>query len=415
MSAPRPMTPRIAALGIVRRLRDADRRAYFAGGCVRDMLLRRRPDDYDVATDARPEEIIRLFRRTRQVGAQFGVVLVGAGPHWVEVATFRSDAAYSDGRHPDAVRFSEPADDAQRRDFTINGMFYDPLARRIIDYVDGQRDLASGVIRAIGEPQRRFEEDHLRMLRAVRFAARLGFPIESKTRAAIGRNAPHIARVSPERIFEELSSILSHPSRAAGWRDACELRLLPHLWAGAASLARDARLIERRLAALPRRAPVELAFAAILLGRPAAELHATARALRTSNDTRVAIAWLVERAAVLPELPRREVADLKLLMAHPRFGELLALHTAELAARGQSPAPCRALLRRARAIPHSEVAPPPLLSGDDLAALHLPAGPAYRVILERVYRAQLNGQLRDRTAARALARQLISELRPAAH
>ena len=206
-----PLPPQDAAMAVVRRLRDHGHTAYLAGGCVRDMLLGREASDYDVATDATPDKICSLFSRTRKVGVQFGVVLVRQGRHWIETATFRTDVNYEDGRRPERVEFTTAEEDARRRDFTVNGLFYDPLEDRVIDYVAGRRDLEDGVIRAIGEPAARFAEDHLRLLRAVRFATRLGFQIEPETARAIRSHAAKIERISPERIREELEKMLAAP------------------------------------------------------------------------------------------------------------------------------------------------------------------------------------------------------------
>ena len=210
------MSSKQAAIEIIGRLREHGFRALLAGGCVRDMLLGRPAKDYDVATDALPADVTRLFRRTLQVGAKFGVVIVLLQSEQVEVATFRSEAGYEDGRHPTDVRFTSAAEDASRRDFTINGMFYDPRQDQVIDYVQGQADLQRRIIRTIGTPEERFGEDYLRMLRAVRFSTQLGFAIEPETYAAIGRNAAKIARISGERIAVELEGILIHPNRAVG-------------------------------------------------------------------------------------------------------------------------------------------------------------------------------------------------------
>ncbi|MGH7200793.1 MAG: CCA tRNA nucleotidyltransferase, partial [Planctomycetaceae bacterium] len=198
------------ALEVVRRLREAGHQALWAGGCVRDLLLGREPQDYDVATDAVPETVRDLFgrRRTLAVGASFGVIIVRGPQSEVEVATFRTDLGYSDGRRPDAVAFSTPQEDAQRRDFTINGMFYDPIAERIIDYVGGEEDLKRRIIRAIGRPEDRMAEDKLRMLRAVRFAARFDFAIDPATLTAIQQQARELVIVSAERIAAEMRHIL---------------------------------------------------------------------------------------------------------------------------------------------------------------------------------------------------------------
>ncbi|MHC4338152.1 MAG: CCA tRNA nucleotidyltransferase, partial [Planctomycetota bacterium] len=210
------MTSRQAAIRIVKRLRSNGFQALLAGGCVRDMLLGRPAKDYDVATNAHPKDVMKLFRRTLKVGAKFGVVIVLLENRRVEVATFRTETGYVDGRHPGKVEFAGAAEDASRRDFTINGMFYDPLERKVIDYVNGQADLKKKVVRTIGVPRERFGEDYLRMLRAVRFATQLGFAIEPRTWSAIYRNAKDITGISGERIRMELEGILISPNRSAG-------------------------------------------------------------------------------------------------------------------------------------------------------------------------------------------------------
>ena len=219
-----------AAVATVRALANAGHQALLAGGCVRDLLLGQVPQDYDVATDARPERVVALFRATRQVGAQFGVVLVKKHHRWIEVATFRSDGPYLDGRRPVQVTLSDARHDALRRDFTVNGMFLDPLSLRVIDYVGGQPDLAACLIRAIGEPAARFDEDYLRLLRAVRFAARLGFSIEPATLASIREHAPTLASVAAERVREELEKMFAHPTRCQAWDLLGECGLRPFLW-----------------------------------------------------------------------------------------------------------------------------------------------------------------------------------------
>src|SRR5688572_21466071 len=214
------------ALAVVRRLRDAGHVAYFAGGCVRDQLLGLDPKDYDVATDAPPDRVRQLFSNTQAVGAAFGVILVRHRKSQIEVATFRTDGKYVDGRRPEGVVFTTAEEDAKRRDFTINGMFYDPVEERVIDYVGGQADLKHKLLRAIGNPDERFEEDHLRMLRAVRFAARFDLAVEPATGDAIKRHADHLPRISPERIAEELRWMLGDPSRRRAWPLLWELGLV---------------------------------------------------------------------------------------------------------------------------------------------------------------------------------------------
>ena len=215
---------RAAALDIIATLRSAGHIALLAGGCVRDLLLNRTPKDYDVVTDATPRRVKELFPRARQVGAKFGVMLVRRYRHDVEVATFRADGTYSDGRHPDQVTFGTEQEDAARRDFTVNGMFCDPAEERIIDHVGGREDLEAGVIRTIGVPAERFAEDHLRMLRAVRFASTLGFELAPETLAAIRQHAPKLELISAERIWQELVQILVGSARARGWTLLLDVR-----------------------------------------------------------------------------------------------------------------------------------------------------------------------------------------------
>jgi len=189
---------------VIRKLRAAGFGALFAGGCVRDMLMNARPADYDITTNATPQQVAKIFSRVVMVGAKFGVAIVMRQSRQVEVATFRSDLSYSDGRRPDAVKFSTPREDALRRDFTINGIFYDPIAREVIDYVGGRKDITARVIRTIGDPERRFAEDYLRMLRAVRFSVRLGFEITPPTISAVRKYAKKISNISGERICDEI-------------------------------------------------------------------------------------------------------------------------------------------------------------------------------------------------------------------
>ncbi|MGE5610237.1 MAG: CCA tRNA nucleotidyltransferase, partial [Bacillota bacterium] len=223
----KPACKREDAAAVLRRLREAGHVAYFAGGCVRDVLLGLEPKDYDVATDAPPKRVRQLFTNTQAVGAAFGVILVRHGRSVVEVATFRSDEQYVDGRRPSGVRFTTAEEDAQRRDFTINGLFMDPLEKdRVIDYVGGLEDLKIKRLRAIGDPAKRFAEDHLRLLRAVRFAARFGLEIEGSTAAAILRDAPLLKRISPERIADELRLMLTPPTRGHAWEMLWHFRLV---------------------------------------------------------------------------------------------------------------------------------------------------------------------------------------------
>lgn len=388
-----------AALAVTRRLRDNGHEALWAGGCVRDMLLNLEPTDIDVATNAHPERIVELFRRTRQVGAQFGVVLVKQGLHWIEVATFRSDVNYADGRRPERVVFTTAEQDAQRRDFTINGLFYDPIERRTIDYVGGQRDLAGRIVRAIGDPAQRFAEDHLRMLRAARFATRFGFEIEPATAAAIREHAARLTRISSERIREELEKMLVRSSRAPALRQIAELGLLPYLWTDARwSEDQLARAI-RALDALPEQADFVLALAAMLLDLSPREARRVARDLRCSNEETSALAWLIEQVDALEHAEVLCLPEFKRLVASPRFDDLLALHAAVCDARGLAKDANLAARRRREAIPPDQITPPPFVTGDDLIALGQEPGPLFGNLLETLYDEQLDERLTSREQA----------------
>lgn len=405
----RPMTPRDAAIAVVRRLREHGHVAYLAGGCVRDLLLGREPNDYDVATDAHPPRITALFSRTLQVGAAFGVVIVRQGPHWIEVATFRADVSYTDGRHPDAVRFSSPQEDARRRDFTINGMFLDPIDDRVIDYVGGQADLATRTLRAIGEPRERFAEDHLRVLRAIRFAATYECTIDPATWTAVCDMAPMLHGVSAERIREELERCFADPHRATCLRLLDESGLLHHLWPDASWTPPQIAAARARVEHLPASAGFELTLAALLVDRPPADVQRVTRALTCSNDARNHVAWLVEHADALAQPTQLTLADLKQLMETGRLDDLLALFAARCRAEGRPLDAHDDVQARAAAIAPQDVAPSPFVTGDDLLAMKLPEGPAYSRILDRVYYLQRNDELRSRDEALALTRRLVDD------
>ncbi len=398
-----------AAVAIVRKLVGAGHKALLAGGCVRDLLLGHPPHDYDVATDARPEQILQLFRRTRQVGAQFGVVLIYKFRRWVEVATFRWDGPYLDGRRPSKVVFSDAREDARRRDFTVNGMFFDPLAGQVIDYVAGQPDLQARLIRAIGDPAARFEEDHLRLLRAVRFAARLDFAIEPQTFAAVRTHVAQLAHVAAERVRDELERMLAHPNRLQAFRLMLETGLLAYLWPGAAWSATQIRAAGTLLGLLPESADFELAFAAMVADRPITEIHEIARSLTFSNDQREDVAWLVEHQADLDDPVAIPLAKLKRLMAYRAFGGLRDLALARWVGRPDTVSRRAALEARLAAIPPAEIQPPPLVTGDDLAARGVPPGPVYKDILEALYTRQLNDELLSRATALAAMDELLRQ------
>ncbi|HEY3244318.1 MAG TPA: CCA tRNA nucleotidyltransferase [Phycisphaerae bacterium] len=397
---------RAAAEKIVQGLREAGHTALLAGGCVRDLLLGVPPKDYDVATDAPPPVVTQLFRRTRTVGAKFGVVLVRMGGVDVEVATFRSEGAYSDGRRPDTVTFTGPQEDAQRRDFTINGMFYDPVEQRVIDYVGGQDDLKARVLRAIGDPERRFAEDHLRMLRAIRLAARLGFTIDPATFRAIQHHAAELRDISRERIRMELEMILTHASRSTAWTLLHQSGLDAHLMPPAAWDESAALSFAGRLAALPPDARLPTALAAVLRDSAPPQAAEMLHTATYSNETVQDVTWLLASLPALLEPDKLDLADVKLLAADPRFADLLQLAQAEYRVLGRDRAPLERLQARIAALDPESLAPPRLITGEDLLAWGVPAGPVYARVLEQVYRAQLNGTFTTRDEALALARKL---------
>jgi poly(A) polymerase len=424
------------AASIVRRLRAAGHVAYFAGGCVRDRLLGREPLDYDVATSAPPEVVRALFSRTVPVGLQFGVVLVLLGDERVEVATFRADDAYVDGRRPSAVHFGSAEDDAQRRDFTINAMFWDPVEDRLIDFVGGQDDLRAGIIRAIGDPNARIAEDRLRMLRAVRLAARFDFTIEPDTLAAIRRAAPTVTDMAAERIGDEIVKMLTEGRAHRAFQLLADTTLLDVVLPEVAAMRGVAQPPDHHpegdvwvhtlllLEQLPAGAPETLALGALLhdVAKPrCAEVRdgritfwrhtsvgaemavAICQRLRRSRETWERVAYLVHDHLRLVQAPAMRLATLKRMLAEPGFDELLAL------ARLDALASSRDLqyvdfCERKRAELRETVKPPRLIGGEDLLALGYAAGPLIGQILHAVEDAQLDGQIHTRDEAVALVR-----------
>ena len=410
------------ATEVVRVLREAGFRALWAGGCVRDLILGHEPSDFDVATDATPEAVMGLFRRTVPVGLSFGVVRVlgPADAGEVEVATFRSDGAYLDGRRPESVRFGSPEEDAARRDFTINGMFLDPLDGSLLDHVGGRADLDRRLLRAIGDPAARFAEDKLRLLRALRFAARFDFAIEPATENALRAMASEVRVVAPERIAQELRKILVHPSRARALCLAMNTGLAPAILPALSSLRGRADPVRSIadlwdhtmavLDALPDEPDFPLAFAALLheLDDPAARVEAIARELKLSNTERERVAWLVRSRDVLLRPEALSEVVLKRTMAQARVRDLIALTRAEeRVTRGTATAAefCERYLRDQ---PQGPIDPLPLLDGNDLRALGLRPGPDFSAWLTAVRDAQLGRRIGTKEEAVAfLERQVI--------
>src|SRR5213596_1619946 len=418
---------------VAARLRESGHIAYFAGGCVRDMVRGLIPKDYDIATNARPEAVQGLFPHTFAVGAHFGVIIVLENGFQFEVATFRSDDAYIDGRHPSAVHFSSPQEDAQRRDFTINGMFYDPVAEKVFDLVGGCADIDAKLVRAIGDPAQRFAEDRLRMLRAVRFATVLDYEIDKQTWDALVANASSINQISAERIRDELVRIFLSPNRVRGWDllDASGLMrallreleamkgvLQPEQFHPEGDVFVHTRLM---LQLLPAEVSVPLVFAVLFhdVAKPdtamvdktgrirfnehdrigAQMTEAIMRRLRFSGAQIEATVEMVRQHMVFKDVPHMRVAKLKRFMARPTFEEELELHRVDCESSHRMLDNYEFLQRKREEFANEPIIPPPLVRGDDLIALGLKPGPKFGEILEAVETRQLEGNLRTRDEA----------------
>jgi len=422
-----------AAREIADRLRQRGHIAYFAGGSVRDMVRGLPAKDFDVATDATPNVVQKIFPRTYAVGAHFGVVVVVEGEFNFEVATFRSDGAYLDHRHPIEVRFSSPEEDARRRDFTINGMFFDPEKNEVIDFVGGRADIEKKIVRAIGDPAARFSEDRLRMLRAVRFATVLDYKIDHSTWKALLANAESINEISAERIREELLKIFLSPNRVRGWDmldqsglmrailpelDAMKGCLQPEQFHPEGDVFQHTRLM---LELLPDKISLPLVFAVLLhdVAKPvtatvdetgrirfndhdrigAAMAESIMERLRFSRAEIDAVVEMVRQHMVFKDVPKMRVAKLKRFMARPTFEEELELHRVDCASSHQMMDNYEFLLQKREEFANEPIIPPPLVRGDDLIALGMKPGPKFGEILEAVETRQLEGALKDRQEA----------------
>jgi poly(A) polymerase len=436
------------ATTIVQTLRQRGFQAYLVGGCVRDLLLGREPKDYDVATNATPAQVMDVFPETYAVGAQFGVVLVPAPDreaasadraelssksHAVEVATFRSDIGYSDGRHPDEVRFSlDPREDVARRDFTINGMLLDPVSGEVLDFVGGRKDLAAGIIRTIGDPEQRFSEDKLRMLRAVRFAARFDYSIEPATFVAMQKLASQIQVVSRERVRDELTRMLIEGEARRAYVLLDESGLLKPVLPEISAMKGVEQPAEFHpegdvfvhtlllLENLPNPCPLTLAWGALLhdVGKPPTfrvapdrirfDNHVEVgvkmaeeicRRLRFSNDETEQILALVDNHMRFGHVSRMKESTLKKFLRMPAFDEHLALHRADCLASHRNLSTYEFIQQKRSEIPVATMRPAPLVTGDDLIAAGYVPGPRFREILSAVEDAQLEGRLPSRDAA----------------
>lgn len=415
------------ATRLVERLRSAGHEAYFAGGCVRDMLLGKEAHDIDIATSATPDQVQRLFPRTVAVGAQFGVIVVLENDCEFQVATFRSDGTYKDGRHPESVSFTTAEGDAKRRDFTVNGLFYDPLTKRVIDYVGGEADLRAGILRAIGNPIERFNEDKLRLIRCVRFSASLGFQVDEQTWQAVRMMADQIVVVSAERLRDELVKIFTHPSRLRGFDllDASGLleTLLPEItrmkgceqppdFHPEGDVFIHTRLM---LSLLPAEVSVPLVFSVLLhdTGKPATfrrdetgrirfNGHESVSAditreifhrLRFSNSETEDTIVGVKNHMSFKDVKNMRVATLKRFLARPTIEDEMELHRVDCL--GSHGLLDNYEFLRAKQVEFSNapLIPPPLITGRDLISSGYKPGPLFKKILDAVESLQLEGSL----------------------
>jgi poly(A) polymerase len=437
------MTPRELADRICATLRQNGHQAYLVGGCVRDLLLCRDPSDYDISTDARPEQVQELFPRSLAVGAKFGVILVVEDGAEVEVATFRSDVGYSDGRHPDRVVYSGSAkQDVRRRDFTINGLLMDPATGEVLDYVEGRADLEEGIVRAIGDPRTRFAEDKLRMMRAVRFAARFGFRIDQETLVAAQSLAAEVTQVSPERLREELTKLLTEGAARPGFELLDETGLLAVLLPDVARMKGveqppqfhpegDVWIHTRMmLENLTANCSPTLAWGVLLhdVGKPptfapakgpgtrirfdghvevgARMAERICRELRFSNDDTEQIETLVASHLRFKDVRQMRQATLKRFVRLAKFEEHLELHRLDcLSSHGSLDAYEFVSDFLAKTSPE-QVRPPRLVTGEDLKGMGIRPGPRFKEILLAVEEAQLDGRFSDREGALEFARSI---------
>lgn len=396
------------------QLREAGYEAYWAGGCVRDQLLNHEPTDYDVATSARPEEIRKLFgkHRTLAIGASFGVITVlgpkAAGP--IEVATFREDTTYSDGRRPDQVHYSTAREDAQRRDFTINGMFFDPSSEEVIDYVGGQADLDQGIIRAIGDPEERIEEDKLRMLRAVRFTATFDFKLDAATAAAVRSRANQLTVVSAERVGAEMRRMLVHKNRAHAVELLRQTGLLavvlpqhPEPDSGG-SWERTQTLLEAL-----EKPSFSTALASLLLHHSNSDTVSAVNDLwRLTNKEVERTEWLLAQATALAGARRHYWPDVQRVLIHDGMSDLLVMIRAQTRLKLMDAGDLEFVEGRL-AWPVERLNPPPLLTGDDLVRHGLAPSKTFRELLESVRNAQLEGEIGSLQEALSLVDRILDD------
>ncbi len=427
--------PPKAAIQIIQTLQNLGYRALLAGGCVRDALLGNEPKDWDIATDATPEIVQGCFEKTIAVGAQFGVVLVQVGGHEFEVAQFREDGAYNDGRRPGSVLPSDEKGDARRRDFTINGMFYDVSEDRVLDYVDGLRDIDNKIIRAIGEPNLRFGEDHLRMMRAVRFAARFGFTLEAGTASAIEANASHIEKISAERIREELTMMLIQKNSDRAFSMLDSLGLLKHVLPEIAAMKGVAQPPEfhpegdvwehvLRILHIKRSTSPVLSWGVLLhdVGKPATYTETDrirfnghdkmgaamsldiCERLRMSRARASRIRELVANHMRFMHVEKMRDSRLKRFLREPYFEELLELHRIDCLASHGNLRTYEFCTEKLRELQEESLRPPRLIDGHELMKMGYPPGPKLGEILVAIEDEQLEGRISTTEQAKSFAR-----------
>ena len=422
------------AMKVVSKLQQSGYLAYFAGGCVRDLLRDEIPTDYDIATNALPEQVAALFSKTRSIGAHFGVIIVISGEFVFEVATFRNDGSYGDGRRPETVEFTSPEEDVLRRDFTINGIFYDPVEDRTIDYVNGQDDISSGTVRAIGNPESRFKEDHLRLLRAVRFAARFNYKIEESTWAAICGNAKEIKNISEERIRDELSKILLDPERVRGFDLLMESGLMEAIIPEIIDLKGceqppqfhpegDVFVHTRLMLTLLKEDPsLSLVLSVLLhdIGKPAtfsydeeadrirfnghdkigSDMASTIlRRLKYPNKIIEEVTEMVVNHMTFKDVQKMREAKLKRFMARPTFEDETELHRVDCLGSWGGLDNYDFLNQKRTEFDNEPIIPPPLLTGKDLIEIGWNPGPELGEILTKVQDLQLEESLSTKEEA----------------
>ena len=433
------------ALKVVKTLQSKGFQAYFAGGCVRDRQMKRQPQDYDVATDARPNQVIKLFRKTLAIGKAFGVIMVlvpvpGKNKFTeIEVTTFRTEGPYTDGRRPDRVRFTRRDEDVARRDFTINGLLYDPVKRELVDLTGGKKDIKAKIIKTIGDPATRFREDRLRMLRAVRFACQLGFKIEPKTRAAIKKLARRIKGISAERIRDELKKILVSSRPAEGMEMLRQTGLLKEVLPEIMKMRGvkqpvqfhpegDVYVHTLRVLKYLRRPSFDLALTGLLhdVGKPGtfmitdrirfhehervgAEMaQRICKRLKMSNAEIEKITWLISKHLVFKDIDKMRLSTLKKLFSHSAYPELAELHRADRLASDMDLKPYYIAARLFRKCSKEELRPKPLINGYDLINLKLKPGPIFSELLHKVEEAQLENSVKTKAEAIVLIKKILA-------